>query len=106
MTLPPRDSLECLTHADLIGVVRDLIGEATRMRAENEKLGGALAKLRGEHRAVKDELAHFLVCWRLGASFAGAGPERAEGPLPIPCSSLAKRRYGVRSAIRAWLWTP
>jgi regulator of replication initiation timing len=56
MTLPPRDSLECLTHADLIGVVRDLIGEATRMRAENEKLGGALAKLRVEHRAVKDEL--------------------------------------------------
>ena len=57
MTLPPRDSLECLTQADLIGVVRDLIGEVTRMRAENEKLGGALAKLRGEHQAVKDELA-------------------------------------------------
>ena len=57
MTLPPRDSLEHLTHADLIGVVRDLIGEVTRMRAENEKLGGALAKLRGEYQAVKDELA-------------------------------------------------
>ena len=55
MTLPPPDSLERLTHADLIGVVRDLIGEVTRMRAENEKLGGALAKLRVEHRAVKDE---------------------------------------------------
>jgi hypothetical protein len=57
MTLPRPDSLERLTHADLIGVVRDLIGEVTRMRAENEKLGGALAKLRGEHQAVKDELA-------------------------------------------------
>ena len=57
MTLPPRDSLEHLTHADLIGVVRDLIGEVTRMRAENEKLDGALAKLRLEHQAVKDELA-------------------------------------------------
>src|ERR1019366_7013944 len=57
MTLPRRDSLERLTHADLIGVVRDLIGEVTRMRAENEKLGGALAKLRVEHQAVKDELA-------------------------------------------------
>ena len=57
MTLPPRDSLEHLTHADLIGVVRDLIGEVTRMRAENEKLDGALAKLRVEHQAVKDELA-------------------------------------------------
>jgi hypothetical protein len=57
MTLPPPDSLERLTHADLIGVVRDLIGEVTRMRAETEKLGGALAKLRVEHQAVKDELA-------------------------------------------------
>jgi len=38
-------------------VVRDLIGEVTRMRAENEKLGGSLAKLRVEHQAVKDELA-------------------------------------------------
>ena len=57
MTLPRPDSLERLTHAELIGVVRDLIGEVTRMRAENEKLGGVLAKLRVEHRAVKDELA-------------------------------------------------
>jgi hypothetical protein len=56
MTLPPPDSLERLTHADLIGVVRDLIGEVTRMRAETEKLDGALAKLRVEHQAVKDEL--------------------------------------------------
>ena len=49
--------LERLTHADLIGVVRDLIGEVTRMQAETEKLGGALAKLRVDHQAVKDELA-------------------------------------------------
>jgi len=55
--LPPPDSLERLTHADLIGVVRDLIGEVTRMQAETEKLDGALAKLRVEHQAVKDELA-------------------------------------------------
>ena len=57
MTLPPPNSLERLTHADLIGVVRDLIGEVTRMQAETEKLGGALAKLRVDHQAVKDELA-------------------------------------------------
>jgi hypothetical protein len=56
MASPP-DSLERLSHADLIGVVRDLIGEVTRMRAENEKLGVALSKLRGEHQVVKDELA-------------------------------------------------
>jgi len=40
MILPPPDSLERLTHADLIGVVRDLIGEVTRMQAETEKLDG------------------------------------------------------------------
>jgi len=57
VTSPPPDSLECLTPVDLIGVVRDLIGEVTRLRVENEKLGAALAKLRIEHQAVKDELA-------------------------------------------------
>ena len=57
MTSPPPDSLERLTPADLIGVVRDLIGEVTRLRVENEKLGAALAKLRIEHQAAKDELA-------------------------------------------------
>src|ERR1700728_3955195 len=51
------DSLERLAPADLIGVVRDLIGEVGRLRAENEKLGGALTKLKAEHQAVKDELA-------------------------------------------------
>ena len=49
--------LDHLSHADLIGVVRGLIGEVRRLRAENERLGGALAKVRIEHQAVKDELA-------------------------------------------------
>jgi len=40
MILPPPDSLERLTHADLIGVVRDLIGEVTRMQAETENSMG------------------------------------------------------------------
>jgi hypothetical protein len=57
MTTRIPDSLERLTPADLIGVVRDLIGEVGRLRAENEKLGGALTKLKTEHQAVKDELA-------------------------------------------------
>ena len=51
------DSLERLTQADLIGVVRDLIGEVGRLRAGNEKLSGALTKLKAEHQAIKDELA-------------------------------------------------
>src|SRR6516225_951522 len=57
MTTRIPDSLERLTPADLIGVVRDLIGEVGRLRAENEKLGVALTKLKAEHRAVKDELS-------------------------------------------------
>ena len=56
MTTPEPDTLERLSRADLIGVVRDLIGEVSRLRAENERLGGALAQLRIEHQAVKDEL--------------------------------------------------
>jgi hypothetical protein len=51
------DSLERLSQADLIGVVRELIVEVGRLRAENEKLGVALTKLKTEHQAVKDELA-------------------------------------------------
>jgi len=45
------DSLERLTQADLIGVVRELIGEVGRLRAENEKLSGASAELKTEHQA-------------------------------------------------------
>jgi transposase IS66 family protein len=57
MAAPIPDSLERLSPSDLIGVVRDLIGEVGRLRAENEKLGDALTKLKAEHEAVKDELA-------------------------------------------------
>src|ERR1700693_422393 len=57
MTSRLPDSLERLTQADLIGVVRDLIGEVGRLRAESEKLSGALTKLKAEHQVVKDELA-------------------------------------------------
>jgi hypothetical protein len=74
MGLPPPDSLERLTHADLIGVVRDLIGEVTRMRAENKKLVGSWAKLRVEHRAAKDEIARLKHLQK-------KRPERAAFPL-------------------------
>src|ERR1700704_368661 len=57
MTTPIADSLERLTQADLIGVVRELISEVGRLRTENEKISGALSKLRVEHQAVRDELA-------------------------------------------------
>jgi hypothetical protein len=57
MAARPPDSLDRLTQADLTGVVRELIGEVGRLRAENEKLSGAFAELKTEHQAVKDELA-------------------------------------------------
>ena len=57
MTTRIPDSLERLSHDDLIGVVRDLIHEVARLRSENEKLVGALAKLKVERQAVEDELA-------------------------------------------------
>lgn len=57
MTSGVPDSLERLSHADLIGVVRDLIGEVGRLQAENEKVNFALTQLKAEHQAVKDELA-------------------------------------------------
>src|SRR5271170_7032073 len=53
------DSLERLSHSDLIGAVRDLVGEVTRLRAEHERVLETLAHLRIEHQAVKDELARY-----------------------------------------------
>jgi hypothetical protein len=53
------DSLERLSHSDLIGAMRDLVREFARFRAEHEKVLEALAKLRIEHQAVKDELARY-----------------------------------------------
>jgi Transposase IS66 family len=57
MTIPGPDSLDRLPHAELITLVHELIGEVKRLQAENEKLSGALTKLKVEHQAVKDELA-------------------------------------------------
>jgi hypothetical protein len=53
------DSLERLSHSDLIGAMRDLVGEFTRLREKHEELIGAFAKLKVEHQAVKDELARY-----------------------------------------------
>jgi hypothetical protein len=57
MATPSSDSLERLSPSELLGVVRDLIGEVGRLRAENATLGEALKTLKAEHQAAKDELA-------------------------------------------------
>jgi hypothetical protein len=53
----PDDSLDRLPQAELAALVRTLVDELTRLRAKYGELEGALAKLKIEHQAVKDELA-------------------------------------------------
>jgi hypothetical protein len=57
MVLESTDSLERMTPAELIGLVRTLVGELSRFQAKYETVSVALAELRVEHQAVKDELA-------------------------------------------------
>src|SRR5271166_381196 len=49
------DSLEGKTPSELIDLVRQLVGELTRLRGENEKLSHAVARLRLDNQALKDE---------------------------------------------------
>jgi hypothetical protein len=51
------DSVEGKTPSELIDLVRQLVGEVTRLRGENEKLSHAVARLRLDNQALKDELA-------------------------------------------------
>ena len=51
------DLLERMTPTELVGLVRRLLGEVERFRAENEKLSAALAGQRVENQALKDEIA-------------------------------------------------
>ena len=48
------DLLEkCMTQAELVGLVRKLLGEVERLRAENEKVSAALAGLRVENQTAE-----------------------------------------------------
>lgn len=57
MAADPTDSLERMSRDELIGLVRELLGEVARLRADNERLSAGLTRLQVEHQAVKDELA-------------------------------------------------
>ena len=50
------DSLENLSLTELVGLVRGLLGEVERLRAENEKLTAALAAVKRENQELKDEI--------------------------------------------------
>ena len=56
MTFGSIDSLERLNPAELVGLVRRLIGEVERLREENEKLNATVAALRLENQQLKDEV--------------------------------------------------
>ncbi len=51
------DLLERMGPAELIGLVRDLLGEVGRLRAANEALQGEVARLKSENQTLKDEIA-------------------------------------------------
>jgi hypothetical protein len=51
------DSLERMTPAELVGLVRRLPRGVERLRAENEKVSAALAGLRVENQTLKDKIA-------------------------------------------------
>src|SRR5271166_4844528 len=97
MTPGSIDSLERMTPAELIGLVRRLIGEVTRLREENEKLSAALAAQRVENQILKDEIARLKGLpprpphKPSGMEKATEGPERgAEGAN----DEASKRRRG------------
>ena len=56
MTPGPIDSLEGLGSAELVGLVRGLLGEVERLRQENEKLIAAVSALKAENQTLKDEV--------------------------------------------------
>jgi len=97
MTPGSIDSLERMTPAELIGLVRRLIGEVTRLREENEKLSAALAAQRVENQILEDEIARLKHLpprpphKPSGMEKATEGPERgAEGEK----DEASKRRRG------------
>jgi hypothetical protein len=56
MSSGSNDSLEGLSPTELVGLVRQLIGEVERLRGENQKLNATVAALRLENQQLKDEI--------------------------------------------------
>jgi hypothetical protein len=87
------DSFEGMTAAELVGLVRNLIGELGRVRAENEKLSEAVAGLRVDNQALKDEIAR-LKHLPPRPPFKPSGMDRATDRLDGEKDETSKRRRG------------
>src|SRR5271169_3624953 len=91
------DSLERMTPTELVGLVRRLLGEVERLRAQNEKLGAALVGLRVENQTLKDEIArlkHLPPRPPLKPSGMEKATDRPEGGAQRDEDGASKRRRG------------
>ncbi len=87
------DSLERMGPAELIGLVRDLLGEVGRLRAANEALQGEVARLKSENRTLKDEIAR-LKHLPPRPPLKPSGMEKATEPSKPEADEPARRRRG------------
>src|SRR5271170_1033499 len=91
------DSLERMTPTELVGLVRRLLGEVERLRAQNEKVGAALVGLRVENQTLKDEIArlkHLPPRPPLKPSGMEKATDRPEGGAERDEDGASKRRRG------------
>src|SRR5271165_3303989 len=91
------DSLERMGPAELIGLVRDLLGEVGRLRAANEALQGEVARLKSENQTLKDEIArlkHLPPRPPLKPSGMEKATDRPEGGAQRDEDGASKRRRG------------
>src|SRR5271156_1179423 len=92
------DSLARMTPSELVGLVRRLLGEVERLRAQNEKLGAALVGLRVENQTLKDEIArlkHLPPRPPLEPSGMEKATDRPEGGAQRDEDGASKRRRGA-----------
>ena len=79
--------------AELIGLVRDLLGEVGRLRAANEALQGEAARLKSENQTLKDEIAR-LKHLPPRPPLKPSGMEKATEPSKPEADKAARRRRG------------
>ncbi len=96
MTQVPPDSLESLERAELIGLVRRLLGEVEQLGKANEKLNATVTGLRLENQQLKDEIRRLK---RLPPRppFAPSGMDKATDPAKTEgekSTGLPARRRG------------